>query len=262
MDIQQRKSWKILLIGDHCLDIYHYGVCERISPEAAVPVLKQEKTETKQGMSGNVKNNLLAFGIKVLHEKNKETLEKHRVIDSRHNQHLIRFDIGEKNLLEEINFEKRINTIENIDAVVISDYDKGLLRHNTIQKICTKFVDIPVFVDTKKTDLSCFSNCFIKINEKESKNLKKMPKDSDFIITLGSKGALYKYNIYPTKNTEVFDVCGAGDVFLSGLVFGYLKYGDIGKGISIGNACASYSVSKMGTYVLTQEDIKKIGILS
>ncbi len=92
MDIQQRKFWKILLIGDHCLDIYHYGVCDRLSPEAPVPVLKQTKVEIKMGMSSNVASNLRSFGIEVDHQKNETTIKKHRFIDSRFNQHILRFD--------------------------------------------------------------------------------------------------------------------------------------------------------------------------
>tara|TARA_R110000824_G_scaffold274017_5_gene462663 strand:- start:531 stop:1319 length:789 start_codon:yes stop_codon:yes gene_type:complete len=262
MDIPQRKSWKVLLIGDHCLDIYHYGICERLSPEAPVPILKQQRVEVKQGMSSNVKNNLQSFGIKVHHEKNDQALEKHRIIDSRYNQHLIRFDIGENHLLDEINFDKRIKKVKNVDAVVLSDYNKGLLRYGSLEKICKKFKDVPVFVDTKKTDLSCLSGCIIKLNEKESQLLKKMPIESDFIITLGSKGALYNHRVYSTIETEVFDVCGAGDVFLSGLVFGYLKFKDIEKAIEIGNKCASFSVSKMGTYVMTKEDLRKLNLFT
>ena len=47
MDTQQQKSWNVLLVGDSCLDIYHYGVCERMSPEAPVPVFRETKKEKK-----------------------------------------------------------------------------------------------------------------------------------------------------------------------------------------------------------------------
>ena len=261
MGFQQQKSWKVLLVGDHCLDIYHYGVCDRLSPEAPVPIMKEQKIEIKMGMSSNVKNNLETFGIKVHHEKNDAALEKHRIVDSRYNQHLIRYDVGENTLLDEINFDTRIKKIKKVDAVVISDYNKGLLRHSSIEKICKKFKNTPIFVDTKKTDLSCFSDCIIKLNEKESQLLKKMPINSDFIITLGPRGALYDHKIYSTKETEVFDVCGAGDVFLSGLVYGFLESKNIEKAIEIGNVCASYSVSKMGTYVLNKKDLLNLGVL-
>jgi len=254
MDTQQQKSWKILLIGDHCLDIYHYGIAERLSPEAPVPVLKQLEVETKMGMSSNVKMNLKSFGLVVNHVHNTTPLEKHRVVDSRFNQHLIRFDVGEGSLLNEVELS-RIEKVRDIDAVVISDYNKGFLRYNSISSICDMYKDIPVFVDTKKNKMTCYHNCFVKVNEKEFKDINKMPHECEFIITMGSKGALYKHDIYPTEKTEVFDVCGAGDVFLAALVYGYLEHKDIKKAIQIANKCASFSVSKMGTYVLTKEDI-------
>jgi len=257
MGIQQRKSWKVLLIGDHCLDIYHYGVCERLSPEAPVPVLKQQKVETKMGMSSNVSLNLKSFGIKVNHQKNGDIIRKHRLIDSRFQHHLIRFDEGEEVLLEEMKIS-RVNKVKTLDAVVISDYNKGFLRHNTIKQICDIFKDYPIFVDTKKQDLSCFSNCYIKVNEKEFKNIKKSPVNAEFIVTLGEAGALYNNKVYPVKKTEIFDVCGAGDVFLSAMVYGFLKYENMEEAIPLANKCAAYSVSKMGTYVLSQEDISDL----
>tara|TARA_Y100000593_G_C4216686_1_gene289582 strand:+ start:79 stop:858 length:780 start_codon:yes stop_codon:yes gene_type:complete len=259
MDIQQRKSWKVLLIGDHCLDVYHYGICNRLSPEAPVPVLKQVKVETKMGMSSNVALNLRSFGIKVNHQKNGDIIKKHRLIDSRFQQHLLRFDEGENTILDEISI-KRVKHINKIDAVVISDYNKGFLRHKSIKEICEIFKDYPIFVDTKKQDLSCFTGCYLKVNEKEFKNIKKFPNKSQFIVTLGEKGALYENKTYPVNKTEVFDVCGAGDVFLSALVYGYLKNGDIDSAIPFANKCAAFSVSKMGTYVLSKEDIDDLCI--
>jgi D-beta-D-heptose 7-phosphate kinase/D-beta-D-heptose 1-phosphate adenosyltransferase len=154
-----------------------------------------------------------------------------------------------------------LNTIDNVrkvDAVVISDYNKGFLRTSTLIKICEKFKDIPVFVDTKKEDLTMLSQCVIKINEKEFSNIKRMPPTCEFVVTLGEGGALYNDKVYETKKTEVFDVVGAGDVFLSSLVYGYLTSGSLESAIEIANKCASLSVSKMGTYVLTKEDIQNI----
>lgn len=261
MGIQQRTSWKILLIGDHCLDIYHYGSCERISPEAPVPILKELETETKMGMSSNVRMNLKAFGLTVQHEHNKQVLEKHRLIDSRFNHHLLRYDVGEEHVLPEFDVS-RLDNIKKVDAVVISDYNKGFLRYKTISEICSKFKDIPIFADTKKQKLGCFSNCVIKINEKEFKSIKALPSNCEFVVTLGPKGALYQHEVYETEQTEVFDVVGAGDVFLSGLVFGFMNTRDMKESIAIANQCASYSVTKMGTYVMTKEDLKNIGVLS
>ena len=89
-------------------------------------------------------------------------------------------------------------------------------------------------------------------------NINKMPKDSAFVVTLGEKGALYENKVYETQKTDVFDVCGAGDVFLSALVYGWLKTEDMPQAIQIANKCASYSVSKVGTYVLSPGDINDL----
>ena len=78
--IQQLKSSKVLLIGDSCIDRYHYGTVERISPEAPVPIFKVLKTENKNGMSLNVKENLLGLGVSVDIITNEKEIIKSRHI--------------------------------------------------------------------------------------------------------------------------------------------------------------------------------------
>lgn len=259
MDTPQQKYYKVVLIGDSCDDIYHYGTCERISPEAPVPILRETSRKTLKGMSWNVRLNLEAFGLFVLHYTNAEKIRKHRFIDSRHNQHLLRWDEGEHQEVVPFN-EEFLNIDPPPDAIVISDYNKGFLPANTCCKIIEHFEEldknIPIFVDSKKTDLSCFEGCYIKINEKEFENIEAEPDNAEFIVTLGGHGARYKEKVYPTTPSEVFDVCGAGDVFLASLVNTYLTTKDIPVSIQAANAMASISVSHMGTYVLTKEDIK------
>tara|TARA_R110000744_G_scaffold378003_1_gene493594 strand:+ start:1150 stop:1911 length:762 start_codon:yes stop_codon:yes gene_type:complete len=246
---------KILLLGEHCLDIYHYGKCNRLNPEAPVQILDQESEKRLEGMSSNVKNNLISFEFKVDHFKNKEHLEKHRLIDTTYKQHLIRYDIGDLPV-REFNLD---NLKDTYDYVVISDYNKGFITPSVADYICKKYKDIPVFVDSKKTDLSCFSNCIIKINKTEFNNLKdKNTKGNKLIVTLGEEGAQYEGKLYKTKKVEVYDVCGAGDVFLSSIVFGFAKYGSIERSIELANIFASFSVNKLGTYVLSKGDIKQL----
>ena len=78
------------------------------------------------------------------------------------------------------------------------------------------------------------------------------------IITKGGKGAEYQGKLYPAEKVNVFDVVGAGDTFLAALTYGYLKYGTIEKAIPLANKAAAVAVSHRGTYVLTEEDVKKI----
>jgi len=258
MDIQQQKQLKILVIGDSCEDIYHNSTCERLSPEAPVPILKETETVIKKGMSANVVENLRSFGFETFHITNEFLIEKHRYVDRRFKQHLLRVDWGESKLLDKINIDEVEEIEKGFDAMIISDYDKGFLSYDDCKALCRMFKNIPVFVDSKKTDLTCFSDCVIKINEKENEILEDYPSNYDIIVTLGPKGASYKNKIYDTAQVEVFDICGAGDVFLSALVYNYLLTGNIESAIIFANKCASYSVSKFGTHVLNGREINDL----
>jgi len=256
VDIQQLKQFKILVIGDSCEDIYHYGKCERLSPEAPVPVFSEESLSFHPGMSSNVFANLESLGAQVSHITNEEKIEKHRYIDSRFKQHLLRVDVGDDAISKSFDI-RDINKDYKYDAVIISDYDKGFLTRDSCRQICNLFheKEIPVFVDSKKKDLSCFNECYIKINEREFELSEALPKKCRIIVTLGPKGALYDEQLYETDKVEAFDVCGAGDVFLSALVSFFLLTSDIEYAIIISNKCASFSVTKVGTYIVTQGDV-------
>jgi len=255
MSTQPQTLSNVLLIGESCYDIYHYGSCDRLSPEAPVPVFKQIQSETRIGMAGNVFNNLEAFKLKVDFITAAQQIEKHRYIDQRFNQHLLRVDKNETYMLENYKFNPK--DLTNKDIIVISDYNKGFLSHEECNRLALycKEQQIPVFVDSKKADLSCFEGCILKINEKENETAKKLPTTYELIITLGAQGCEYQGETYPTEQVEVFDVCGAGDVFLAALTSSYLESQDMHKAIDFANRCASYSVTKFGTYVLTEEDV-------
>ena len=45
----QQKQLKILLIGDSCTDEYVYGTCDRLNPEAPVPILNFKRKDTTKG---------------------------------------------------------------------------------------------------------------------------------------------------------------------------------------------------------------------
>ena len=102
-------------------------------------------------------------------------------------------------------------------------------------------------------------NCIIKINELEAARAK-TDLTQEVVVTLGGSGARWRKNTYETEKVDVFDVCGAGDVFLAALVYGYLHSRNMPMAIELANKCASLSVTKMGTYVLSEQDIKTIGV--
>jgi D-beta-D-heptose 7-phosphate kinase/D-beta-D-heptose 1-phosphate adenosyltransferase len=248
----QQKQFKVLLIGDSCIDEYVYGTCDRLNPEAPVPILRYERKETKMGMAWNVRQNLMAFGIDVYILTNQEKIVKTRYIDERYNHMILRVD--DDKILTPIESLDYVIPNDGYDALVISDYDKGFLNQKKLFDI-VKSSKCPVFIDSKKVHLPN-DNCFIKINESEAKCL--VSKNNNLIITKGSKGAEYNGVNYPVQKVGVFDVVGAGDTFLSALVNYYLIHGTIEEAIPYANRAASIAVSHFGTYVLTEEDVNEI----
>lgn len=250
MNIQQQKRYKILLIGDSCIDEYHYGSSDRLSPEAPVPVFKYKNTVTNPGMAANVHQNLLAFDCDVDFITNDEKIVKSRYIDHRSGQHLIRVDKEDKVKPCDISLKNL-----NYDAVVISDYNKGFVTEDLIIDIRKNFKG-PIFVDTKKVNLDKFEGCILKINTLEFNQAKTFC--SDLIVTKGKHGAIYKNKTYPAPVVEVYDVCGAGDTFLSVLAYSYVNCNDIEQSIMHANNAAALSVQHSGVYVLSKKDIKSI----
>jgi len=249
MTMPQQKQLKVLLIGDSCTDEYVYGFCERLNPEAPVPILKFNRKETKKGMAWNVRENIESFGIEVYMITNQETITKTRYIDEKYNQQILRVD-NEPDL-KPMNYDL---PDEHFDALVISDYDKGFLSNEKVFELVEWF-DGPVFIDSKKTKLPKES-CFVKINDLEFSKLDN-PSDN-LIITRGSKGAEYQGKLYPGEKVDIFDAVGAGDTFLSALVYFYLKCGKIEEAIPYANKAAAIAVSNFGTYILTKEDVNEI----
>ena len=240
---------KVLLIGDSCIDKYVYGDAKRLSPEAPVPVLDYVRTDTTEGMAFNVFHNLNSFGIEVHLLTNEEEIVKTRYIDEKSNQQILRVD--EESKIKPFDNEE-VDT--DYDALVISDYNKGFITQEKLFQISSTFVG-PVFIDTKKCSVP--ENAFIKINESEFKKITHFIPDN-MIITKGGEGTEYQGKLYPAEKVNVFDVVGAGDTFLAALTYGYLKYGSIEEAIPLANKAAAVAVSHRGTYVLTEEDVKKI----
>ena len=84
---------KILVIGDSCTDVFIYGRCTRLNPEAPIPIFEPTKTVTNQGMAGNVVANLNKLGVeKVELISNHELITKTRYVEYKSNQMLLRVD--------------------------------------------------------------------------------------------------------------------------------------------------------------------------
>lgn len=250
MDTQQPTQFDVLLIGDSCMDEYHYGTVERLSPEAPVPILKITHWQMKPGMAANVKDNLEALGLDIDFMTGGIRSVKKRFIDERSKQHILRVDEDKPNPPFVV---RESLALIQYDAIVISDYDKGFITYDNVREIRKQFSG-PIFIDTKKRDLAQFEGCYVKINELERSLATSL--NSTIITTLAGKGAEYNGKIYPAPSIEVVDVCGAGDTFLSALVVEYLKTKSIEKAIPYAILASSISVQHSGNYAPTIEEIE------
>lgn len=246
---QQQTKYRILLVGDDCIDVYQYGTVDRISPEAPVPVFKFSHEERKPGMAGNVACNLRALGCEV-HYLHGDTSTKTRLVDIRSKQQIVRID--NDIISTPMSFETGIPEI--YDAIVVSDYAKGTITYELIEELIA--TEIPVFIDTKKTDLERMQGAWVKINELEYSKIKS--ECTGLIVTMGGKGATVPHHnlSFTAPYVEVADVTGAGDTFLAALVSEYLTQRDIAKSIPYAIRAASVTVQHFGVYAPTWEELE------
>lgn len=149
----------IAVVGDVMLDHYLYGTCDRISPEAPVQVIDITGETYTLGGAGNVLKNLISLGCaagiitvsgndegsqiieselqksgssfyRVIHDDKRKTTTKTRVIASKHQ--LMRLDRENRNDIDTDTCDKIMQVLENkiahIDALILSDYCKGVLN--------------------------------------------------------------------------------------------------------------------------------------
>jgi D-beta-D-heptose 7-phosphate kinase/D-beta-D-heptose 1-phosphate adenosyltransferase len=206
---------------------------------------------TKPGMAANVKDNLEKLGCEVDFVHGIKTSIKTRVIDSKSKQHLVRIDQDTLSRAVKIDY----NNIDQYNAVVISDYNKGSVDYDTVENLRYRYHG-PIFVDTKKTDLSRFEGCFVKINQTEFEAAKTLP--TELVVTLGRDGVKYKEHKFSTPQVEAFDVCGAGDTFLSALAYNYVLSQDIVTAIQFATQAASVTVQHIGVYSPTLQEIEQV----
>lgn len=248
---------KVLVIGDSCEDVFRYGTCDRLSPEAPIPIMKPTKTTGNGGMLINVFENLKALGVNCDIITNDIRPMKTRYVDEVSNQILLRVDENDTveqiglNVFESINFNE-------YNAVVISDYNKGFLSEIDIEAITENHS--LVFMDTKKKiNEWAYGVEIIKLNKKEAReNCEWLVKyyEGELVVTMGKLGSRHWFHDIPIDiEHEVRDLSGAGDTFLAGLVADYIKNNDIRRAIKFGNRCAAWVVSQKGVAIVNLDKI-------
>lgn len=276
----------ILIIGDICEDVFIFGDCERLNPEAPTPIFTPNgEQKSNLGMAGNVFYNLTSlrpsWDVK-LHYINQTMIRKTRYVDKKSNYILLRIDSGSK--YTQISHTLLFNSITNtkLDGIVISDYDKGLLSPSDIETICifARKYNIPTFLDTKKKLENSWAKYvdFIKINEKEfNENVGGdnicsgiSLEGCSLITTLGDKGcrinAFDGINqtgmVIPAKKINVRDVTGCGDTFLSAFASiiieewkNKITLDTVKKACEYANAASAVAASKSGVVIVRPDEI-------
>ena len=143
--------------------------------------------------------------------------------------------------------------IKKVDAIVISDYDKGHVTYELVEELKNNYIG-PIFIDTKKPDLKRFENCIIKINDAEYLN--RTSDASGLIVTYGGDMVTYKDREYKPPKVEAFDACGCGDTFLAALVYYYLQTNHTPESIRFAMKAAAVTVKHLGVYAPTLEEIQ------
>ncbi len=306
------KQPSILVVGDLMIDHYLWGSCERISPEAPVQVVDIQKETTVLGGAGNVVNNLVSLdanvyvasvigddenGLELLEmlreidvdisniitEENRKTSKKSRVVAS--NQQIIRYDKESKediSVTSAVSLARMIEKeIEKFDAVILSDYGKGVLTERFTQNI----IEIAnqkgkkVFVDPKGSDYSKYKGAYtLTPNKKEASLATKIEIDDDeklkealyqlkkrcdlnlALITLSEDGiAVFDEEVrrFPTVAKEVYDVTGAGDTVIASLAFAMSSGKNIDEACIFANLAAGVVVGKIGSATVTMDEIEE-----
>lgn len=248
-------SKKVLVIGEKCWDVFVYGNTKRKSPEGKGPVFIPTKVKKNGGMAANTSANLKAMGLDVTFYSDSGDITKTRYVDSETNELYLRVD--ENDSVDRIDIYD-LPDLVSYDAVVISDYCKGFLTEDDIDKIASmvKFT----ILDTKKLLGDwCKNVSFIKINRLEWGHNKDIIRDNDWlfdkiICTLDKTGTAYKHTTFAVKPIENADVSGAGDTFVAGFTSKYLEINDIYKSIEYGNQCAGQVIQQKGVTVFKQNN--------
>ena len=303
---------RVLVIGDLILDKYIWGRVGRISPEAPVPVVEVEREEVRLGGAGNVVNNLLSLGCQVslasvvgadadgrelvsfLQQQGLDTSSvqeiKHRRTSCKtrilaNYQQMLRVD---RESVEPVSsaeqdelFADVVSLLPDVHAVLISDYLKGALTPELLQRIIAvcRERQLPVIVDPKGNDFSRYRGATaLTPNRREAEIATGISiTDEDTLLTAGDRllrqlqldaviltrseegislfTAQGSIAHFPTEAREVFDVSGAGDTVVATIGAALAVGLSLADAVKLSNLAAGIVVGKLGTSTVTPAEI-------
>jgi D-glycero-beta-D-manno-heptose-7-phosphate kinase len=305
---------RIAIVGDLMLDRYYWGKVSRISPEAPVPIVEIDSEASRLGGAANVAHNIaslggipLMFGIigrdnsgasfcklareagfseeGILEDASRPTTSKTRVIA--HNQHVVRIDHESRSEVDEITAQRILNLIErrisSVDAIILEDYNKGVLIKPLIREVIglARRRGVMVAVDPKFDNFFEYAGVTVfKPNRKEAeealgmrlisagnidtagRELLKRLNAENVLLTLGNEGmALFRQSgevlNVPTRSWSVADVSGAGDTVISTLTIALAGGATMQEAATLANYAAGIVCSEVGIVPIDSAALQK-----
>ncbi|MFN0109043.1 MAG: D-glycero-beta-D-manno-heptose-7-phosphate kinase [Blastocatellia bacterium] len=306
------SNCRLIVLGDLMLDEFIWGEVRRISPEAPVPVVEVKRESWHLGGAGNVVSNLLELGAQALPigiigndeagrlmtarfaeqgattgglivDSSRPTTRKTRIVA--HSQQMVRAD-RESRAQISAEIEERIiatfsSALIETDAVIISDYDKGLLTPRLLEIVvnATQAAGKIVCLDPKiKNFLSYQKVDVITPNQPEAERasgieivddaslivaahrIRELLACANVLITRGEHGMSLldiddRLTHIPTVAREVYDVTGAGDTVIATLTLSLAAGATITEAAVIANHAAGIVVGKIGTATVSPSEL-------
>ncbi|HXD33252.1 MAG TPA: D-glycero-beta-D-manno-heptose-7-phosphate kinase [Pyrinomonadaceae bacterium] len=304
---------KIVVLGDIMLDEFVWGDVTRISPEAPVPVVDIRRESSHLGGAANVLANVVALGAQAcvvgvigndsagervreaLRRTNSGALDDSLIVDDTrpsttktriiaHNQLVVRAD-RERRTPVAAEVEDRIisalrNLLADADALVVSDYDKGVVTPRILGEVLPMAYErIPVLIDPKLRNFDSYRPAtLITPNHHEALRMANLEEDSDevlsqaaksirerlkcdsVLVTRGDRGMMLLENdgapvFVQTMAREVYDVTGAGDTVIATLAAALAARASMIEAATLANHAAGIVVGKLGTATVTGEEL-------
>jgi D-beta-D-heptose 7-phosphate kinase/D-beta-D-heptose 1-phosphate adenosyltransferase len=303
----------LVVLGDVMLDEFIWGDVTRVSPEAPVPVVDIRRESTHLGGAANVLANLLALGAKAtvigvvgddfageririsVREKSAMQTDGSLIIDSSrptttktriiaHNQMVVRADREHRTPVndqtEELIISAVTAAIKRAHALIISDYDKGVVTPRILSQILpAAYARMPVLIDPKMRNFDAYRPAtLVTPNHHEALRVAGLEEDSDatlrqaawvirqrlgcdaVLITRGDRGMMLvegdddPVNV-ETAAQEVFDVTGAGDTVIATLAGALAAGATMTEAAVMANQAAGIVVGKLGTATATAAEV-------
>lgn len=306
-------SARIAVVGDLMLDRYMFGAVSRISPEAPVPVLDIQDEQARLGGAANVAHNIHGLGATpvmlgivgddtsglllkglfadlgfpldgIITDHHRPTTVKTRVIAG--SQHMLRIDHEKKHDIATETEDKLLSAIEDqithLDAIILEDYNKGVITRSVIHRTIElgRKHNVPVLVDPKFQNFFEYKNATVfKPNRKETEDALglRMQTDAEIeqagykllevlnaenvLLTLGERGMLLfeagekvPFAI-PTRARQVADVSGAGDTVIATLAVSLACGLPLRESAILANRAAGLVIEELGIVPIYREQL-------